>query len=273
MPPREPLRLAAEVSGDGEPVIVIHGFTGSAAAMAPLVSRLDGYRCIAVDLVGHGRSPSPTDLAPYSVEAMAASVAAFAAGVAEGPCHVVGYSMGGRVALTLAEGHPKVCRSLTLISATAGITDASQRAQRRDADGALADRVEALGLDQFVEDWMALPMWDTLRARLRPSEWEASMRQRRGGDPVGLANSLRAGGTGAMTPLWDRLAALDVPTLLMCGELDAKFIEIGRRMSALLPKNELAVMTGVGHAAHLEAPEGCARAIVEHLVASAEPRG
>ena len=268
MPHHEPLPLAAEVSGDGEPVIVIHGFTGSAAAMAPLVSRLDGCRRIAVDLIGHGRSPSPTDLAPYGVEAMAASVAALGAGTAEGPCHVVGYSMGGRVALALASAHPEVCRSLTLISATAGITDEAERAQRRQADQALADRIDEHGLDHFVEEWMAAPMWDTLRARLRPSAWEASMRQRRSCEPVGLANSLRAAGTGSMTPLWDRLNALDVPTLVICGELDAKFVEIGLRMSELLPESELAVLPGVGHAVHLEAPEACARAIAEHLAVS-----
>lgn len=263
--PHEPSQLAADVSGDGEPVIVIHGFTGSAAAMAPLVSRLDGCRRIAVDLVGHGRSPSPTELAPYSVEAMAASVAALAADTPDGPCHVVGYSMGGRVALTLAEAHPEICRSLTLISATAGMTDEAERAERRQADTALADRIEALGLDQFVEDWMALPMWDTLRARLSATEWEASMRQRRGSDPVGLANSLRAAGTGSMTPLWARLAAVDVPTLIVCGELDAKFVEIGLGMSELLPKSELAVMPGAGHAVHLETPGLCAGTVADFI--------
>lgn len=264
MPPHEPLPLAAEVSGDGEPVIFIHGFTGSAAAMAPLVSRLDGCRRIAVDLIGHGRSPSPTDLAPYGVEAMAASVAALGAGIADGPCHVVGYSMGGRVALTLASAHPQVCRSLTLISATAGITDEAERAQRRQADEALADRIGQHGLARFVDEWMGLPMWDSLKASLSAEAWQASMRQRRDCNPVGLANSLRAAGTGSMTPLWDRLNGLDVPTLVICGELDTKFVEIGRRMSELLPRSELAVLPGVGHAVHLEAPEACADVIRQH---------
>ena len=268
-----PLQLAVDVSGDGEPVIVIHGFTGSAAAMAPLMSRLDGCRRIAVDLVGHGRSASPTDPAPYSVEAMSASVAALAADTPDGPCHVVGYSMGGRVALTLAEAHPEICRSLTLICATAGLDDEAERARRRLADGALADRIGRHGLEQFVDNWMAAPMWDTLRECLSETEWEASMRQRRSCDPVGLANSLRAGGTGSMTPLWDCLTAIEVPTLIVCGELDAKFVELGRQMNDLLPNSELAVMPGVGHAVHLEAPDSCARAIAKHLAASAELRG
>ena len=262
---REPLRLSAALSGDGEPLIVIHGFTGSGAAMAPLVERLDGWRCIAVDLPGHGRGPAPPEPSYYSVEAMAASVAALATGIADGPCHVVGYSMGGRIALALAAAHPHVCRSLTLISATAGMDDQAERARRRQADEALADRIGQHGLEQFVEDWMAAPMWDTLRARLSETEWEASMRQRRSCDPVGLANSLRAGGTGSMTPLWDRLGMLNVPTLIVCGELDAKFVALGRQMNDLLPNSELAVMPGVGHAVHLETPDLCADTVADFM--------
>lgn len=268
MPLSEPLQLAADVTGSGEPVIVLHGFTGSAEAMAPLVHRLDGWRRIAVDLVGHGRSPSPVGLAPYSVEAMAASVAELTSGVGDGPCHVVGYSMGGRVALALASARPEVCRSLTLISATAGIADASERAQRRRADAALAGRIHEHGLARFVEEWMGLPMWDSLRANLSSEEWQASMDRRLRSDPTGLANSLRAAGTGSMTPLWDRLGALDVPTLVMCGELDTKFVAIGHEMNNLLPASELVVLAGAGHAAHLEDPDGCATAIRRHLAAS-----
>ena len=266
-PLSESLQLAADVTGSGEPVIVLHGFTGSAEAMAPLVERLDGWRRIAVDLVGHGRSPSPADLVPYSVEAMVDAVARLAASVPGGPCHVIGYSMGGRVALALAAAHPRTCRSLTLISATAGLADGSERAERQRADAALADRLSSLGIARFIEDWLAQPMWDTLRAKLSRAEWESSIRQRLGCDPVGLANSLRAGGTGSMVPLWEHLADLDVPTLIVCGELDAKFVEIGRQMHDLLPASELAILAGAGHAAHLEDPDRCAAAIRRHLAA------
>ncbi len=261
------MQLSAAVTGSGEPVIVLHGFTGSAEAMAPLAERLHGWRRIAVDLVGHGRSPSPADLAPYSVEAMADAVGLLAAGIPDWPCHVIGYSMGGRVALALAAAHPRACRSLTLISATAGIADAPQRAQRRRADEALADRIGEHGLARFVDEWTDLPMWDSLRGSLGPMAWQASVDQRLRCDPTGLANSLRAGGTGAMTPLWDRLAGLDIPALVVCGELDAKFVEIGRRMHDLLPASKLVVLAGAGHAAHLERPDDCATAIHEHLAA------
>ena len=233
--------------------------------MVPLASRLRGYRCIAVDLLGHGRSPSPADLSRYSIEAMARLLAELAAAQSDGPPHVIGYSMGGRVALALAVAFPEACRSLTLISATAGIADPTERAQRREADEALARQIDELGMAHFVEHWMALPMWNTLRSRLSADEWEASMRQRMTCDPMGLANSLRAAGTGAMPPLWDRLGDLDVPTLAVCGALDTKFVDFGRDMAALLPRGELTVVHDAGHAVHLEDPVSCALAIRQHL--------
>ncbi|WP_420445761.1 2-succinyl-6-hydroxy-2,4-cyclohexadiene-1-carboxylate synthase [Candidatus Poriferisodalis sp.] len=264
-PAHRALQLATTVIGSGTTVIVIHGFTGSAAAMAPLVDRLEGYRRVAVDLVGHGRSPSPPDLAPYSLEATAESLAELAVTAPDGPCHVVGYSMGGRAALALAAAHPEVCRSLSLISATAGLADAGERAQRRKADADLADRIGQHGVTRFVEDWVALPMWHTLRARLDPDDWDASIRQRRQSNPVGLANSLRAAGTGSMTPLWDRLVGIAVPTLVLCGELDTKFVTTGREMASLLPDSTLVVLAGAGHAVHLEDPDSSAAALREHL--------
>ncbi|WP_419842492.1 2-succinyl-6-hydroxy-2,4-cyclohexadiene-1-carboxylate synthase [Candidatus Poriferisodalis sp.] len=261
-------QLATTVTGSGEPVVVLHGFTGSAEAMRPLIERLDRWRCVAVDLLGHGRSPSPPEGALYSVEAAAQMVASVTAAMPCGPCHIVGYSMGGRVALALATAHPQLCRSLTLISATAGIADEHERAERRAADARLAERIGERGIDWFVDYWTALPMWRSLRANFSPADWDASLRQRRRCHPTGLANCLRHGGTGSMPPLWDQLATITVPTLLLCGALDAKFVTIGHQMHELLSHSALAVMADAGHAVHLESPEECARAIRRHLAAN-----
>lgn len=259
------MELATSVRGTGEPVLVIHGFMGCAQAMSPLVDRLDDVRCIAVDLTGHGRSESPAELDAYSVDAMAAALAELAHELDGGPCHVVGYSMGGRVALALAAARPDVCRSLALISATAGIADPAERASRQRADAALADEIAQLGLHRFVEHWTSLAMWHSLRERLGPDDWAASIRQRLGCHPLGLANSLRAAGTGSMTPLWDELASIEVPTLVLCGELDTKFVGLGRALADRITNSELVVVPNAGHAVHLEQPDACAAAVQAHL--------
>ena len=257
--------LAASMTGKGEPVLVIHGFTGCAQAMAPLVDRLDGWRRIAVDLPGHGQSESPAALGRYSIDATVEALAELIVEMDAAPCAVVGYSMGGRVALSLAAAHRKLCRSLVLVSATAGITDPAERASRQRADAALADLIAQRGLRHFVDHWTALPMWATLRERLGPVAWQASIRQRLTCHPLGLAHSLRAAGTGSMRPLWEELGSVDVPTLLLCGELDTKFVDLGAQMASQLPNSRLTVLPDAGHAAHLEQPRTCATAIREHL--------
>ena len=257
--------LAVTVTGSGEPVLVIHGFTGCAQAMAPLVDRLGGRRRIAVDLPGHGNSESPADLKRYSIDATVEALAELIVEMDATPCAIVGYSMGGRVALSLAAAHRELCRSLVLISATAGITDPGERASRQRADAALAYLIAQQGLRHFVDRWMALPMWETLHERLGPVAWQTTIRQRLTCHPLGLAHSLRAAGTGSMRSLWEELDSVDVPTLLLCGELDPKFVDLGAQMASQLPNCSLMVLPGTGHAVHLEDPESCTAALREHL--------
>ena len=97
-------------------VIILHGFTGDGSTMRALADLADPA-AIVPDLVGHGAGPHSTDPADYTVDAMADAVLALAGD----RCDLVGYSMGGRVALTAACRHPERVRSLTLIGASAGL--------------------------------------------------------------------------------------------------------------------------------------------------------
>ena len=252
-------RLHVAVVGEGPTVVVLHGFTGSGTAMAPLTERLArSRRVVAVDLVGHGRSPIPDDPAAYTVDAMAVDVAEV---IGDAPAPVVGYSMGGRVALTLACRRPSVVTSLVLIGATPGIAEPAARAERRTSDEALAASIETDGLEAFVDRWMANPLFVSQDA-LGEAFLAEARAQRLAADPRGLARSLRGGGTGAMTPLHDRLPTCTVPTVLVVGELDAKFRAIAASMA--LPDARVEVVAGVGHAAHLEAPDRVADIVAGH---------
>ena len=160
----------------------------------------------------------------------------------------VGYSMGGRVALHAALAHPQLVERLVLIGATAGIEDPVERLERQRADEALADHIEAVGVEAFIDEWIANPLF----AGLTP---DTAMRDDRLRNTAsGLASSLRATGTGTQEPLWDRLQEIDAPVLVIVGELDAKFTELGERMVSSLPHADLVVVPGVGHSVHLEAP-------------------
>jgi 2-succinyl-6-hydroxy-2,4-cyclohexadiene-1-carboxylate synthase len=162
----------------------------------------------------------------------------------------VGYSMGGRLALHLALARPDLVDGLVLLGATAGIEVEQARAARRAADEALASDVEQDGVDAFLERWLAQPLFASL-----PPE-AADRDDRRRNTAAGLAASLRLAGTGTQEPLWDRLATLTMPVLVLAGERDERFAGLGRRMAGTIGANaSFAVVPGAGHAAHLEDPE------------------
>ena len=137
-----------------------------------------------------------------------------------------------------------------LLGATAGIEDPDERAARARADEATAARIGELGLDGFLRSWIGQPMFDGI-----PPERQ-QLAERMENTVDGLARSLLLAGTGVQEPSWDRLHRLDMPVLVLAGELDAKFSELGRRLAASIGDNAgFATVPGAGHAAHLERPD------------------
>jgi 2-succinyl-6-hydroxy-2,4-cyclohexadiene-1-carboxylate synthase len=239
-----------ECRGASTPLLLLHGFTGSSATWAPHVAAWPA-RTIAVDLPGHGQTDAPTDPARYRMAATVADLIALLDQLGVERAHILGYSMGGRVALHLAAAHPERVATLILESASPGLATQAERDARVAADKALAASIERDGIAAFVDRWEALPLWAS-QARL-PDAVRTGLRvQRLNNRPAGLANSLRGLGTGAQAPLHDRLADLPVPALVIAGLLDAKFTAIARAMASALPQSRLALVADAGHAVHLE---------------------
>jgi len=241
--------------GEGRPtLLLLHGFTGSAASWRGHVATLTRYATVvAVDLIGHGNSDAPADPARYT---MAHCIADLLAALDHlGIAHVValGYSMGARVALRLAAAAPDRVAALILESGSPGLATEEEREARRAADAALATRIEQDGVDKFVDYWEAIPLFATQRGLPAPVR-DRLRRQRLRNSATGLANSLRGMGTGTQEPLWDRLGTIMLPALLVAGALDEKFCVIGCAMAAAMPRADLAVVPGAGHTTHVEQP-------------------
>ena len=234
-------RLAAEVDGAGRRLVLVHGFTQTARCWGPLAADLArDHEVVRVDAPGHGRSAE--------VHADLAATAGLLADL--GPATFVGYSMGGRMCLELALRDPQAVDALVLISATAGIDDPDGRATRRAADEALAGRIEAEGVDAFLDRWLDLPLFAGLPEEL------CFVDERRTNTVAGLASSLRLTGTGTQEPSWDRLATLGKPVLVLAGAEDAKFTALAHRLAdAIGDDATLVVLPGAGHSTHLEAPD------------------
>jgi 2-succinyl-6-hydroxy-2,4-cyclohexadiene-1-carboxylate synthase len=233
-------------------VVLLHGFAGTGRAWDPVAQRLDRerYTALAPDLRGHGGA---RDARPVSFAACVDDVLGAA------PAHFVlcGYSMGGRIALHVALAAPDRVERLVLVATTAGLDDEAARAARRDDDERLAAFADGASIEQFADRWAAQPLF-ARTPRDAARIWRADLVRN---DPRALAAVLRAIGTGAMDPLWDRLGELAMPATVLVGERDAKFVALGERLAAALPAGELVVVAGAGHGLPREAPEAVSAAI------------
>ena len=184
----------------GRTLVLLHGFTGDATTWDSVREGLRRWgSTLAMDLVGHGRSPAPAAVEPYRMDACVAQVLDALDRRDLGLVWLVGYSMGGRVALSVAARHPRRVAGLILESASPGLADTAERAARAREDADLAADILAHGVPAFVAQWMERPMFSDVR-RL-PQEQQAALRaQRLRNSALGLANSLRGMGTGAMEP-------------------------------------------------------------------------
>jgi 2-succinyl-6-hydroxy-2,4-cyclohexadiene-1-carboxylate synthase len=170
------------------------------------------------------------------------------------PADVVGYSMGGRIALHLAATRPERVRRLVLESSSPGLDSEDDRVRRKEDDDALAARIEEGGVEAFVEEWARLPLFAS-QARVDPMALRRQREIRLANDGVGLAAALRKLGTGSLPSLWGSLPQVAVPVLIIVGALDAKFMDIGERMADALPHARLVVVSNTGHCVHLERPD------------------
>ena len=229
-------------------VVFLHGFTHTGRSWQPVIAALaERYTSVADDIRGHGDASErlPVSLGTVVDDVLAAAPERFT---------LVGYSMGGRIALHAALRRPDRVQRLVLIGASPGIADAQQREARRLADERLADEVERSTIEEFAQRWAQTPVL----AGLPREALEAAHADRLRSTPAGLARALRGLGTGALPPLWDRLGELAMPVTLAVGERDEKFRGIAAEMSRGLPGSQVVVVPGAGHAVHLEAPEAIA---------------
>ena len=230
----------------------LHGFTQTSDSAHLFRSILAGScELVVLDLPGHGVNSSVTASLDETADLLAPALGA-------DPFVLAGYSFGARVALHFALRHQERLSGLVLLGASRGIEDEFERRARRRRDEALADRIELIGTEAFLEEWLAQPMFATLPRD--PLE-----RGARSVDPSGLANSLRRAGTGTQAWLEPRLSSIDVATLTLAGELDAKFRIEADAIAQSVANGQRLVVAGAQHAAHLERPEAVARAVLDFI--------
>jgi 2-succinyl-6-hydroxy-2,4-cyclohexadiene-1-carboxylate synthase len=246
-------------------VVLLHGFTGTHRTWDLLKGRLagDGYTVALPDLPGHGRSRRAMSTSsrggPMSIEMASEAIAGLITREARGgekrmKVALVGYSLGGRIALHLACKHQELLDCLVLEGASPGIKSESERRDRRLNDDLLADELERRGIGWFVDHWEDTPLFATQK-ELPRSAFQAVRRDRLSNTAWGLATSLRTMGTGRMVPLWDMLSDLAIPVLIVVGARDAKYSEVAEAMRSRMGAGRVVKVEGAGHCVHVERPD------------------
>jgi 2-succinyl-6-hydroxy-2,4-cyclohexadiene-1-carboxylate synthase len=224
------------VAGD---LVLVHGFTQSPGSWTPVTKMLSG--------------PTHTPPVPAGHDFVTVAL-----GLDQGPATYAGYSQGGRLCLQLALDRPEVVQRLVLVSASPGIAEPAERAARRETDERLAEEIERVGVDAFLERWLEQPLFDTL-----PRE-RSGIDERRAHNTVeNLTHQLRVLGQGTQPSNWGRLGELGMPVMLIVGALDTKYVDIALRMAEHIDDVRVDVIAHAGHACHLEQPER-----VAHLLAT-----
>jgi 2-succinyl-6-hydroxy-2,4-cyclohexadiene-1-carboxylate synthase len=237
-------------------LVLLHGFTHTGDSWCPVIRALgERYSAIAPDIRGHGAA---TWREPVSIEGVTDDVLRM---LPEDPFSLVGYSMGGRVALHVALALSGRVQRLVLIGASPGLADALERQVREDADERMAEWIDgARDMEEVARRWERTPVL----ARQPPEVRKRAHADRLRNTPGGLARALRGLGSGALPSVWHRLSELRMPVVMIAGERDQKYVTISERMAERIPSARVVIVPGVGHAVHLEAPD-----LVAHLIAEA----
>jgi 2-succinyl-6-hydroxy-2,4-cyclohexadiene-1-carboxylate synthase len=259
-------------------ILALHGFTGAGDDFAPLRALLPQewvFHC--PDLPGHGAHANAPLAGCFSLaqhlDFISQQVQALP-GTKADPLVLIGYSMGGRLALHWAMQSPNAASALILISASPGIHDEAQRLQRRHADAQLADSLRHDGIGRFMRNWWQKPLFEGFSRNLSAAARDALHARRLGNSPAGLAASLDSVGTGALPSLWEKLPTFPLPTLCVVGEMDTRFVAIAQKMSAALPAGKMRLISSAWHCPHLEKPRLVADQLRSWLLsAQAPPRG
>lgn len=239
-------------------MLFLHGFMGSGADFDAVVSRLSAdFCCLTVDLPGHGKTKVKPEL-DYQMPAVAKAVVELLRQLNISQCFLLGYSMGGRLALYLTVYFPQLFIKVILESASPGLKTQVERDERLKQDAKLIDRLLRVEFSVFLEQWYQNPLFSSFRQH---PNYHQAIAQRIHNNPHELAKSLQYMGLGVQPSLWDNLTTVQVPVLLIVGEYDTKFKEINHDLADLLPQAQLQLVKNSGHNVHFERSSQFARII------------
>lgn len=247
------------------PLVCLHGFMGRGADWLPVAEPLAAHhRCLLPNLPGHGDNTRRALAAPLDFERLTHELAAWLDWVGLDRVDLLGYSLGGRLALYFAVRFPGRVGRLVLESANPGLQNPAARRERAALDDQRAAQLRQEGVDKFVQNWYRLPLFASLAGQ--PGLLAQVAAQRQHNDARWLAKVISDLSPGRQQPLWAALPGLSLPVLLLAGALDEKYVALAQTMAARLPRAQVAVVPQAGHNIHLEQPNAWCEQVTDFLL-------
>lgn len=246
--------LTQNLESKNTPIVLLHGFAGSANIWKFLFENLNlDFPLIAIDLIGHGKTSSPNNYEVYTESAQLDQLNKIFIHFNIQEAIFLGYSMGGRLALSYTINYQNKIKGLILESSSPGIEEENIRSKRVKNDLLIAEQIQNNELKVFFSEWYKQPVFSSLRNI--PNKLESLIERKTGNNKIGLINSLKGFSTGNMKSYWKDISKMEIPVLLVCGSLDTKYYEIMQKMNSLISNSTLKVNFGAGHITHLEKPD------------------
>lgn len=246
-------------------VLLLHGFSGAPESWRKVTEQLaPDVEASAPCLAGHSGhelirgawQPQPPPNLPWceGFESEVDRLAQWTVHFGVAPCALVGYSLGGRLALGLLHRHPRLFTRGLLIGTHAGLRDEAERRERFEVENQRVTILQEQGVGRFMDYWQDLPLFSSQRT-LPMETRERQAQVRRSHSPQGLILSLRTCGMATMPNYWPHLKEIQNQTTLVVGAEDALFKRVAREMTELLPNSSLRVIENAGHNPVLESPQ------------------
>ncbi len=231
-------------------ILFLHGFMGNIDEFDQAIKLLSNeFSYLTIDLPGHGKTQVLGGDQFYAMANTAHALISLLDELNITKCFLIGYSMGGRLALYLTLHFPERFFKVVLESASPGLSTEVERLERIKRDAGIARKFIRDDFHIFLSNWYNQPIFADIKNHPGYDRMLASRLQN---DPLELHKSLSFMGIGSQSSLWEKLPENNQPVLLLAGEYDQKFIDINSQISQKCKLSQLKIIKNSGHNIHLQ---------------------
>jgi len=231
------------------PILFLHGFTGSSKSWDETRNNLN-HSSIALDIPGHGKSTFNNLDKEYTYKNLRSEIYLCLKKLNVSKVHLCGYSMGGRIAISLAQKYPSLIKSLILESSSLGISNSEEKNKRFEEDLTLSNNI-INSIDDFNKTWTKNKLFKHQKTRNNAAFIKQNL-IRKSHNSNQLSKSLLSFSKGTMPAFEESFALFDFPVYLINGHDDTKYIKINRDMMKIHKKSKQFIINNASHNVHLE---------------------